>query len=666
MKRIIFKSIKATDDEQFTLDENIYQNICGIIGDITDTSLILKFNGSESFTDGHTINVPVVMPFSAPNISDDKAHYTFLEHELSHILFETDIRNYEIFDKWFDKYVGKYLDEYFLKNNFDATQIEIFLEDFKKFDWSTLTKSIFDRVECHRVEHNWGEVYAGSRIRFKYLQKGLGETQSEEEIKDNISDQHITNTLLISRIHKENILRKTATPDILNHHENVAFCVERLGNVENKSAIATLIECRLIVKKWMPRIFIDMLELMRNDISDSNHYIDKFNQRINRLCVSVAGKPSTTPMPAMSGDEKPVDGKPSVSSNHPPGIENPIQNDSVADGCKTRKVSKIQEDAFEEDSEEGEEMLKIAGQKTQQMIHAKIISVIDPETFYDGTKTSSSKVIGKIMEVDVFDSKITDERRRMRNIDQEDVNKLKRFFASVRLKNKLYLDEEGDSIDADAYIQFKANSNLNEIFNNEDIEQGLDVSLVIDLSGSMDDGFKLDLACKYTKTLYKALESLPNVELKAWVFSGKDSDITPVVEIDYSRLSNIVATDKAPFTHTWNGIAHVANKMRGSSGKKLMIVLSDGMPYAGGAMHHVNAIKATRAAVDYSFRTGTKVYGIQIEQSDSTKKSQKQTEEYMCQMFGPKQNWVIVADMDDVKQHLINEVIRGVYRTLVA
>ena len=677
----------------FNLDENSYINVCDIISSITDTSLALQFSGSGSYTDGKTINVPVMMPFSATHLPDEMTHYTFLEHELAHILFETDVRNFDLFMEWFTKYSDNYLDAYFFSNNFDDKQIDEFWREWGIIDWSTILRRIFDRVECHRVEHNWGEVYPGSRIRFKELRKGLGKTHTEEELNEQIIlYQNLSNTLLISRIYKDDILTKTATPSFLNTHENVVFCVERLTNVENQSSIATLIECKSIIKRWMPMLFLDMLSLMKKDIpisecsmTDPNQYTDEFDPNLNQVCLSVCGKPS--PIDA--------DGSTARRDHSYPG-----DDDSVMDGCKTEKLPEtLRYEYLNEDYDDRSDELRQASASRQRDIMKKIKMTIDPET-YEGIKSTSSKVIGKIMETDIFDTLANSDRSAMRNIDQSDVNKLTRFFASVRSKNKINLDEEGDSVDPEAYIQFKANNNMNEIFTNEDITQGLDVSIVIDLSGSMSSSFKLDLACKYAKTLYKALESLPNVVLKAWVFSGYDLNKnmgkkqTPVIEVDYSRLNTIDTDwDRAPFTHTWNAIAHVAYKMRGSSGKKLMIVISDGMPYDGADLvngklnsgylggrtsgstrlppNMFDCIKATRTAVEYSFLTGTSVYGIQISDSPKVYTHARSTayrqeiDRHMTMMFGPRKNWTVVTSMEDAKHHLITEVVKGVYRTLV-
>ena len=61
--------------------------------------------------------------------------------------------------------------------------------------------------------------------------------------------------------------------------------------------------------------------------------------------------------------------------------------------------------------------------------------IIDTET-YDGQKIASSRVIGKIKETDIYGTLTGSERYNMRKIDPAEVNKLRRFFSSVRSKNK--------------------------------------------------------------------------------------------------------------------------------------------------------------------------------------------------------------------------------------
>ena len=590
---------------RFIVDDHSYANICRIMEDIADKKLTLQIEGERSFTDGKIINVPEELTFSAHSISDEKLHYTLLEHELAHIIFESDMRNFDAFNKWFDEYSNKYVEDYVKKNNLD----DKFIDLFNGVDWTTICHAVLNIVEDHRIEHNWGKIYPGSRYRFNDITKGLADQKSTEELEHMVRSEHLSNTLLISRIFKNEIINKNTKSEVFNKHKDLRFCAERLGAVENKSAVATLIESRNIIKQWMPKFMKQLKDIIQEQ------------------------EPTTTPLQGECRNG--IKGKCHTNVN-----------------IKGKKLSKKQEMALIEDSKAGEEYLEKAGEKSQKRIEEKIKEIIEPE-YYEGAKTGSVKVIGKIIEQDVFNSWRAGDNR---NIDEHDVQKLRRFFATVRAKNKIDLDEEGDSIDPEAFIQFKANPNMNEIFINEDIAQGLDISLVIDISGSMSYSGRLDMATKYAKTLHRALASLDNVKLRTWAFSGnrKNERLTPVVEIPYNRLDNIQPEQHNIFTHTWNGIAHVANKMRGSTGKKLMIVLTDGMPEAG--TDKINKIAATKESVDYSFLTGTKVYVIKVGGYET---------EMMKEIFGPQTNWTEVNNMEDAERHLWSQVVKAVYRTLV-
>ena len=100
---------------------------------------------------------------------------------------------------------------------------------------------------------------------------------------------------------------------------------------------------------------------------------------------------------------------------------------------KSKKLSKKQEMALIEDSKAGQEYLEKAGEKTQKRIEERIKEIIEPE-YYEGAKTGSVKVIGKIVEQDVFNSWRAGDNRK---IDEHDVQKLRRFVATVRAKNKI-------------------------------------------------------------------------------------------------------------------------------------------------------------------------------------------------------------------------------------
>ena len=88
------KQIINNQGKNFSVDEESYSKICRIVGDILNKQLYLLIKGEKSWTNGQRINLPVNLTISSPIISDKQIHYTLLEHELAHILFQSDERNH--------------------------------------------------------------------------------------------------------------------------------------------------------------------------------------------------------------------------------------------------------------------------------------------------------------------------------------------------------------------------------------------------------------------------------------------------------------------------------------------------------------------------------------------------------------------------------------------
>ena len=718
------------------IDDSIYWKICNIIGDIVDKPISLFLKDESSHTDGKNIYLPLELDFAAKTISDDRLHYTLLEHELAHIVFESDSRNFEIFESWLDEYLQTYVDDYVTNSALDPQEEKQFRVIYENIDFKRISKAIINILEDYRIEYNWGQIYHGTVPRFIDCIQGIMEKQDDNINSQEFQDEKpLVDLMLVVRAFSNEISRGVAEPKFLNTDPDALFLLERFKALENKSANKTLVEARKIVKKLFSKI-LDMIKdsesplnspltgfpygkgcgltdetdsiqdegkcpacenskWVEKDIEDAflNHptYTEKEIEELieeyknyDVESLMTCGSCDWVGVPKV--DEKLLDNgifhreeDKEIYEQRVQEIINLIREDteecdnkiischgemyssknfseqSYHPNIKTKKLTGREKNLFEDDTEESEQILERVNQKSQERILDKIYEVIDPE-MYEGTKTGTQKVIGKIMTTDKFNSY---DRESTRNVDIDEVNTLKKFFSSVKAKHTIQLDEEGDSIDPEAYIQFRANPNMNEIFNNVNISQGLDVSLVIDCSGSMAHGNRIDDACLYAKTLHKALESLPNVKLNTWIFSGSKRDDlkTPVIKVSYDRLGNIWPEyNENIMTHTWNAVAHVANQMRGSTGKKLMILISDGMPQT--ANDTINETDATRESIEYAYLTGCKVFMIQVSGFNS--------EQEMTNLYGPRTNWVAVNGMDEAKKQLWSQVARAVYRTLIS
>ena len=88
------------DGSVFDIDTDVYKSTCDIGGDISDKSLFLKIEGDKACTDGKVIMLPSRLMLESKLLSKRKMHYTLLEHELAHILFQSDEKNFKFLMEW--------------------------------------------------------------------------------------------------------------------------------------------------------------------------------------------------------------------------------------------------------------------------------------------------------------------------------------------------------------------------------------------------------------------------------------------------------------------------------------------------------------------------------------------------------------------------------------
>ena len=488
--------------QNIEIDHDVYSQICAIMSDITEKQISFKINSDECCTNGKEIFLPQKLHYCGKTISDEKTHYTCLEHELSHILFESDVSIYKLFNEWIVNYLlnstdpqksGTALSRYFrnlpllnmhlkdIETDTETDGLEHLATNRIKAYLDNLVKQTLNILEDHRVESNWGSIYPGSRFRFidsrngcsvgiteiTNLENALPKKQDRMlaslvgnptnvkiskpyEIQDGffavyILQSYITNHIGKSVKSKRNVI-SIETDDIhLTYTENkytnqkfvpsnadtyndIQFYLECLKSIENKSKNETLIQARNLVYHWNERLIINLLQFLEGN--------DGEEQGVRNSVITCD------------------------SQN--------LQNSQLP---KTKKYGKKEQELFLEETDDATEKLRQMGDKRQEKIQEKINEVIDEES-YEGTKVTNYKIIGKILDKDIFPSTDWEGDRKLRNPDKQVVSKLRKFFASIKSKNTQILDEEGDSLDPEAYIQFKANPNMRDIFSSDSITQG--------------------------------------------------------------------------------------------------------------------------------------------------------------------------------------------------
>ena len=719
------KQITNNQGKNFSVDEESYSKICRIVGDILNKQLYLLIKGERSWTNGQRINLPVNLTISSPIISDKQIHYTLLEHELAHILFQSDERNYKLLQNWALEFWNKKLVTQFpqLYNRSSKTisNLDHFFNKLQPYI-ENACRMIYNIVEDVRIEHAWGEIYIGSKFRFKHLAR-------------NIINHKPTNAfdVLFS-------IRANRLDYIPKEYEELTHQFQKLlKEVEGKSPGMTLTISQEIIKIMADEFFRGpppplkqppkkkLNQKIHNECQscgkgNGDQWIKKFWQynnkftwvckhcgykipnqnstQCNNICKDIYNVPNYPEERTYNSNslklskhqkqkhkKKLSQNKPGMTSQEriapyifrrkilenlktlslmkntegviiPPDTKTFAPNSKLHTKIKTEPINNEQAELFEQ--EEKTQMDELATKQHNQLMK-KIKEFINPDK-YNATKSLNMKCIGKIATKDTFDKMDVnnyygnnpDERNR--GIDTIGAQKMGSFFNHIKEKNKQQLDEEGDEVDPEAYIQFKANPNENLIFNNLNSNIGLDIGIILDLSGSM-YGVLLDDACSYTRTIMKSVEKLPNVNVTVYGYAGYNTDPykTAVIQLDDRRLQTIIPSEPHETTHTWNAIAYTTNKMRGAQGKKLIILITDGMPYHGIETCEINAALATRESVEYAYLTGCKVFTIQI--GDLSKRQ-------LNYMYGPRTNWVIADDNDRMKLELWSRVVTAVWRSL--
>ena len=105
-------------------------------------------------------------------------------------------------------------------------------------------------------------------------------------------------------------------------------------------------------------------------------------------------------------------------------------------------------------------------------------------------------------------------------IDYSIAERLKRVWRQARGATSEIVDEEGEEIDLDAYIQeIPSVYKDNNIFTNEKSEPGLHIVYSADCCGSM-DGYPLSLLRNVTATIKKSLEQEPKIKMSMIGWGG--------------------------------------------------------------------------------------------------------------------------------------------------
>ena len=158
-------------------------------------------------------------------------------------------------------------------------------------------------------------------------------------------------------------------------------------------------------------------------------------------------------------------------------------------------------------------------------------------------------------------------------------NSMRKLFRKLSMIPRERINDQGNEIDIESFIMNKIEmKNLNECLIDKKLERGICLLLSVDVSASM-QGRKISTARNLVGTLFKSVEGLNNVDIKAQTWSSNSEGKITIEEIeDYDDVKSVNCGygGETPTHLAIDYAVRTAKRMRGE--KKLIIILTDGHP----------------------------------------------------------------------------------------
>lgn len=570
-----------------TIDENIrgaaYKTVATFAG-LTRRRLWLK-DGNSPRTDGHEI----IAPF------EHKYFYQIVEHELSHILFQSDGHAKKMFVEGYLAIIEAALKR---AGTLGLAGAADSLADF--------LNTIVGILEDIRCESLWAMLYPGS---FELLQ-----ICHKEEMQKWRDRSHMSLGVYFT------VLAAGVEPIQGRYSRYRPYLLEAMSKVRRRSFGATL-----AVSKWLLQHLVsEALREMRGlplPKGNQDHAVPEFKppepvsadvtERFEGMKKLVAESDTPSVLYMRVNDAEPSKYPRRDEQQHAKELANFVARFNTADEQALESYLSGSEAAMSDIVEEAREAL---GQQME----------------VDDWITKNS--FGKVNLKDVPPAAVST----LEPEDRHTVQKLRALFFRVMGHRKYELQEQGSIIDVPAYIEARLTQQPVPCFQAEEKGRGFKVILLIDRSGSM-VGTKTKQAERACRILAKALD-FPFVEFHIWGFQSirdGELDITrfDAKKKDFTFVSkNAIVSGNTPL----HLALRVCNRfMETGSEAKQIICLTDGFPThiskKGNAYGTKTLSTFVREEVRHARRVGMNITGVLVGQDvdDAT----------LSFMFGPTTNW---------------------------
>jgi len=566
--------------------------------------------------------------------NDGVKHITRLEHELSHIIFDSPV--------WTMKHALDRIVEgtpeppLLVKRHISKARFDV---GIKK-----MAMTVFNIIEDERIESNWGNLYAGSKVQFGLQKSIYGKKSCTEKVTDPLY------AIFCARFGRTDLL-KDEFKISEKYIEEIRLCDEEA------SIILTADYWKKSIVPWLEKLFKEFdpkkpkkkegkekgdgesgdgesgtgtprsLEDMMDDFDKPK--TEDVKKRLERIKDKRDEEEPTEAQKKAIGDlRKSID----FSESH--------AEKSGHDEFKEQEPDKSYDpsDYTDFDKESLEEIID-SSRERQEDNNETIKAMLEEadELIPDGVMLESLK--GKVVEV----------KRAIGNVEPDTIlaNNLNKLFKSIKGRYHDTIDIAGGEIDIDEFIQARIKKK-GDYFIDEVVSKGLAIAIGIDCSGSMRHE-AMQTARNMCGTLFKAIEGIDNVDLTVVAWSSPNHQYKlSVTEVKRYEDVQHVSTD-ASHCENANHMAHqyLENIVRQSrADTKLVIMITDGIPamYTG-KRHYSNEDLTilTAQAVKNTRIHGIRVLGLYLGNDDYALK-------FMKTMYG--KDFININEMEEARRHI--------------
>jgi len=519
---------------------------------------------------------------------------TKTEHELSHIIFKTDVKE---LDKCMERIM-------------ENTPTSEKFPDFKNKAWN-FAKQLYNILEDERIESNYGDIYAGSKKQFQ-LSK-----ETHHKINKPTGELDPVGAVFCARFLHDDVIDGS----------DWEIAKEFLKQTHHKDEKAGII----LTKMYWDKYVCPWLQKQLDELEDKP-------------------KPKSKEGESEEGEG---DGKGSGST-----VDEKLDDfEGKSDADRKKEIDKVKSSIEAKEKKLGEttkdkarkekvtkRLEKLFSDAKKQSGHDRVtvpdgdpdpIDFDDLEGELEQSKENFEMQIEEIREAldNPIEMRDADGRVLLERLTPKYVLKIDRPVSTVnpdiqlsrglnkmfkRIKGKFTdtIETAGMEIDMEEYIQSKV-KRTGEFWVEEVEAGGLSIVIGVDLSGSM-GSHRITVCRNMCATLFKSLEGIDKVDLKIVAWSSPSSQYKLSVT-DIKKYEDVrKITSASGHGQNANHMAHqyIDEMLRKSTNqKRLCIMLTDGVPWMSTGRREYDMdtlLDLTKQAIDETRRHGNKVFGIYI------------------------------------------------------